>query len=166
MWKVWKVQFASRNIKYCESVFIGEDEAFLFCVDSRLSASSDTISLAVCAMKLSILSLLSLLAVGANAHCEYLYLVIISCGKYADHVVHLVTMQYIWVNGADQGQNVDIRVPPNNNPVTDVTSTDLTCNVNGLSGAGVSTATIPAGATVSFFALLHHFLCSPITSPR
>ena len=126
----------------------------------------ETISLAVCAMKLSILSLLSLLAVGANAHCEYLYLVIISCGKYADHVVHLVTMQYIWVNGADQGQNVDIRVPPNNNPVTDVTSTDITCNVNGLSGAGVSTATIPAGATVSFFALLHHFLCSPITSSR
>ena len=72
-------------------------------------------------------------------------------------------MQYIWVNGADQGQNVDIRVPPNNNPVTDVTSTDITCNVNGLSGAGVSTATIPAGATVSFFTLPQHFLCSLTT---
>lgn len=59
-------------------------------------------------------------------------------------------MQYVWVNGADQGQNVDIRVPPNNNPVTDVTSKDLTCNVNGLSGSGVGTATIPAGATVTF----------------
>ena len=57
-------------------------------------------------------------------------------------------MQYIWVNGADQGQNVNIRIPPNNNPVTDVTSKDLTCNVNGLSGSGVSTATVPAGATV------------------
>ncbi|KAH8105992.1 glycosyl hydrolase family 61-domain-containing protein [Cristinia sonorae] len=76
-------------------------------------------------------------------------------------------MQYIWINGArallktfisigliasviqeDQGQNVDIRVPPNNNPVKDVTSKDLTCNVGGLSGASVNTATIPAGATV------------------
>ncbi|KAF8980032.1 glycosyl hydrolase family 61-domain-containing protein [Cyathus striatus] len=54
------------------------------------------------------------------------------------------TMQYIWVNGADQGQNNYIRVPPSNNPVTDVTSTDLTCNVNGLSGSSVSTVTIPA----------------------
>ncbi len=58
-------------------------------------------------------------------------------------------MQYLWVNGVDQGQNVDLRVPPNNNPVTDVTSNDLTCNVGGTSGSGVSTATIPAGATVS-----------------
>lgn len=66
-----------------------------------------------------------------------------------DYTTRLVTMQYIWVNGADQGQNVDIRVPPNNNPVTDVTSKDITCNVNGLSGSGVSTATVPAGATVN-----------------
>lgn len=58
-------------------------------------------------------------------------------------------MQYIWINGADQGQNTNIRVPPNNNPVTDVTSTDLTCNVNGLSGSTVSTGTVPSGATVS-----------------
>ncbi|KAI0082479.1 hypothetical protein K474DRAFT_518486 [Panus rudis PR-1116 ss-1] len=80
-------------------------------------------------MKLALVSLLTLLAACANAH---------------------FTMQYIWINGVDQGQNVDIRVPPNNNPVTDVTSKDLTCNVNGLSGAGVGTATIPAGATITF----------------
>ncbi|KAL1747270.1 glycoside hydrolase [Schizophyllum fasciatum] len=60
------------------------------------------------------------------------------------------TMQYIWVNGADQGQNVALRVPPNNNPVTDVTSTDLTCNVGGLTGAGVETVEIPAGANITF----------------
>ncbi|KII94695.1 glycoside hydrolase family 61 protein [Plicaturopsis crispa FD-325 SS-3] len=60
------------------------------------------------------------------------------------------TMQYIWIDGADQGLNNYIRVPPSNNPVTDVTSTDLTCNVNGLSGAGVSTATIPAGTNITF----------------
>ena len=69
-------------------------------------------------------------------------------------------MQYIWVNGQDQGQNVDIRVPPNNNPVTDVTSKDLTCNVGGTSGAGVSTVTIPAGSTVSLtsisFTIVRH----------
>ncbi|KAF9057523.1 glycoside hydrolase [Panaeolus papilionaceus] len=60
------------------------------------------------------------------------------------------TMQYIWNNGADLGQNKYLRVPPNNNPVTDVTSKDMTCNVNGLSGSGVSTATISAGATITF----------------
>ncbi len=59
-------------------------------------------------------------------------------------------MQYIWINGVDQGQNNFIRIPPNNNPVTDVTSTDITCNVNGLSGAGVQTASIPAGANITF----------------
>ncbi|KAF8592296.1 lytic polysaccharide monooxygenase [Ramaria rubella] len=58
-------------------------------------------------------------------------------------------MQYWWKNGVDQGLNTDIRVPPNNNPVTDVTSTDLTCNVNGLSGAGVATATVNAGDTIT-----------------
>ncbi|CAL1701036.1 unnamed protein product [Somion occarium] len=80
-------------------------------------------------MKLALASLIALAATCANAH---------------------FTMQYIWINGVDQGQNVDIRVPPNNNPVTDVTSKDLTCNVNGLSGSGVSTATVPAGATITF----------------
>lgn len=48
----------------------------------------------------------------------------------------------------DEGQNNYIRVPPNNNPVTDVTSTDITCNVNGLSGANVETLSIPAGTNV------------------
>jgi len=60
------------------------------------------------------------------------------------------TMQYIWDNGVDEGQNNYIRVPPNNNPVTDVTSTDLTCNVNGLSGSTVSTFTISAGTNITF----------------
>lgn len=59
------------------------------------------------------------------------------------------TMQYTWINGVDQGLNKYIRVPPSNNPVTDVTSTDLTCNVNGLSGAGVETATIAAGTNIT-----------------
>lgn len=31
-----------------------------------------------------------------------------------------------------------------------MTSTDLTCNVNGLSGAGVATATIAAGTNITY----------------
>ncbi|KAJ7578599.1 glycoside hydrolase [Mycena floridula] len=60
------------------------------------------------------------------------------------------TLQYLWINGVDQGQNTDLRIPPNNNPVTDVTSTDLTCNVNGLSGSGVSIGKFAAGANLTF----------------
>lgn len=60
------------------------------------------------------------------------------------------TMQYIWDNGVDKGLNNYIRVPPSNNPVTDVTSTDLTCNVNGTSGTGVSTLSISAGTNITF----------------
>ncbi|KAF9266146.1 hypothetical protein L218DRAFT_97789 [Marasmius fiardii PR-910] len=59
------------------------------------------------------------------------------------------TMQYMWVNGVDEGHNVALRIPPNNNPVTDVTSTDLTCNVNGLSGSGVQTIEVPSGANIT-----------------
>ncbi|KAF8645520.1 hypothetical protein AX16_007804 [Volvariella volvacea WC 439] len=60
------------------------------------------------------------------------------------------TLQYIWVNGVDQGKNNFLRVPPNNNPVTSVTSGDIVCNVNGASGSGVATASIPAGAEITF----------------
>ncbi|KAI0751589.1 glycosyl hydrolase family 61-domain-containing protein [Daedaleopsis nitida] len=80
-------------------------------------------------MKLALLTVLAAAAIGANAH---------------------FTMQYIWNGATDEGQNNFIRVPPSNNPVTDVTSTDLTCNVNGLSGANVETLTIPAGANITF----------------
>ncbi|KAJ8087181.1 hypothetical protein PM082_006009 [Marasmius tenuissimus] len=60
------------------------------------------------------------------------------------------TLQYIWANGVDEGYNKYLRIPPSNNPVTDVTSTDLTCNVNGLSGANVETLQIEAGTNVTF----------------
>ncbi|KXN88969.1 putative endo-beta-1,4-glucanase D, partial [Leucoagaricus sp. SymC.cos] len=40
----------------------------------------------------------------------------------------------------DEGHNDYIRIVPSNNPVTDVTSTDLTCNVNGLSGSNAISA--------------------------
>lgn len=43
------------------------------------------------------------------------------------------TMHSVEVNGKDQGdgQNTYIRSPPNNDPVKDLTSPDLACNVNG-----------------------------------
>lgn len=59
-----------------------------------------------------------------------------------------VTMQYIWVNGVDQGKNVGIRVPPNNNPVEDVSSPNIACNVNGATGVA-QTISVPSGAEVS-----------------
>ncbi|KDQ15459.1 glycoside hydrolase family 61 protein [Botryobasidium botryosum FD-172 SS1] len=59
------------------------------------------------------------------------------------------TLQYAWLNGKDSGQNTYLRVPPTNNPVTDVTSTDITCNVGGTSGSGVATGTIAAGQQVT-----------------
>ncbi|OJJ63025.1 hypothetical protein ASPSYDRAFT_55722 [Aspergillus sydowii CBS 593.65] len=45
------------------------------------------------------------------------------------------TVMAAWVNDEDQGlgngEDGYIRTPPSNSPVTDVTSTDMTCNVNG-----------------------------------
>lgn len=37
-----------------------------------------------------------------------------------------------WVNGVDQGdgRNLYVRSPPNNNPVKDLTSDAMTCNVD------------------------------------
>ncbi|KAJ7901986.1 glycoside hydrolase [Mycena olivaceomarginata] len=59
------------------------------------------------------------------------------------------TLQYVWANGVDGGYNNYVRVPPNNNPVTDVASADLTCNVGGASGAGVQTLSVAGGANIT-----------------
>ncbi|ORY70018.1 glycosyl hydrolase family 61-domain-containing protein [Pseudomassariella vexata] len=58
-----------------------------------------------------------------------------------------------WVNGVDQGDGRDstgyIRSPPTNDPVKDLTSTDLVCNVNG--GTPVSSfVSAAAGDKVAF----------------
>ena len=37
-----------------------------------------------------------------------------------------------------------------NSPVTDLSSTDLRCNVGGLTGSGTATATVQAGSTHTF----------------
>ncbi|KIK68802.1 carbohydrate-binding module family 1 protein [Collybiopsis luxurians FD-317 M1] len=46
------------------------------------------------------------------------------------------TFQELWINGVDQGSSC-VRLPLSNNPVTDVTSNDLTCNVSPTPSNGV-----------------------------
>ncbi|RVD84282.1 uncharacterized protein DFL_006043 [Arthrobotrys flagrans] len=57
-------------------------------------------------------------------------------------------LHQFWVNGVTPGYQVGIRMPPSNNPVTDVTSTDITCNVNGSNGANVAVINANAGDTI------------------
>ncbi|KAL1900765.1 hypothetical protein Cpir12675_000779 [Ceratocystis pirilliformis] len=58
---------------------------------------------------------------------------ILSAISMASAVSAHTTLFTAWVNDVDQGEgrNVYIRSPPNNNPVKDLTSPDLVCNVNG-----------------------------------
>jgi hypothetical protein len=55
-------------------------------------------------------------------------------------------------NGATGAEYASIRLNTNaNSPVTDVTSTDMRCNVGGLaSGPTTSTTTVAAGSTIGF----------------
>ncbi|KAK4153157.1 hypothetical protein C8A00DRAFT_34102 [Chaetomidium leptoderma] len=57
----------------------------------------------------------------------------------------------IWVNGVDQGrgQGKYIRAPPDTEPVKDLRSPDLVCNVNGAK-AVPSFVPVPSGATIGF----------------
>ncbi|KAK3495756.1 glycosyl hydrolase family 61-domain-containing protein [Neurospora crassa] len=57
--------------------------------------------------------------------------------------------QKVSVNGADQGQLKGIRAPANNNPVTDVMSSDIICNAVTMKDSNV--LTVPAGAKVGHF---------------
>lgn len=60
------------------------------------------------------------------------------------------TIFSVWVNGVDQGDGRSdyIRSPPNNNPVKDLSSPDLVCNVNGAT-AVPSFVSAAAGDTLS-----------------
>ncbi|KAI1184831.1 glycoside hydrolase [Nemania serpens] len=53
-----------------------------------------------------------------------------------------------WVNDKTPGYQVGIRMPPSNNPVTDVTSNDIVCNVGGTKGTGVAAVAAKAGDTI------------------
>ncbi|KAG9102779.1 hypothetical protein FRC06_001143 [Ceratobasidium sp. 370] len=66
-----------------------------------------------------------------------------------------VVAHYRWtnliVNGVKTGDYVNVRQNTNyNSPVTDVSSTDLTCNAGGRSGGATQTATVAAGSTIGF----------------
>jgi len=76
-------------------------------------------------MKCSIVSALAL-AASVNAHA---------------------IMQRIMVDGVDQGSLTGIRAPSSNNPVQDVSSTDLLCGAS--SGSSSKLITIPAGSSVA-----------------
>ncbi|KAI0014514.1 glycoside hydrolase [Xylariomycetidae sp. FL0641] len=54
-----------------------------------------------------------------------------------------------WVNDETPGFEVGIRMPPSNNPVTDVTSNDIVCNVGGTDGTGVETVAAAAGDSIT-----------------
>ncbi|KAG9023912.1 hypothetical protein FRB95_012318 [Tulasnella sp. JGI-2019a] len=56
------------------------------------------------------------------------------------------TFQDFWINGVDQG-SCCVRLPLTNNPVTDVTSTDIACNANATPTNGL--CTVPAGYPVT-----------------
>lgn len=60
------------------------------------------------------------------------------------------TVWGVWVNGVDQGdgRNQYIRSPPNNNPVKDLTSSDMICNVNNR--AVPRRVSVKAGDTLTF----------------
>ncbi|KAG8929581.1 hypothetical protein FRC03_003238 [Tulasnella sp. 419] len=62
------------------------------------------------------------------------------------------TFQYFQNAGVDYGSDY-LRIPPNNNPVTDVLSSVMGCNVNGSVGKPKK-ATVAAGST--FTAEFHH----------
>ncbi|KAA8574691.1 hypothetical protein EYC84_003941 [Monilinia fructicola] len=56
----------------------------------------------------------------------------------------------IWVNGVSPGYQTSIRMPPSNSPVTDVTSDDITCNVNGnIVPSGVNTTAAKEGDAIT-----------------
>ncbi|KAK2610300.1 hypothetical protein N8I77_003746 [Diaporthe amygdali] len=58
-------------------------------------------------------------------------------------------LHQFWVNDVSPGYEIGIRRAPSNNPVTDVTSNDITCNVNGNNvPSGVTTVAAKAGDTI------------------
>ncbi|EHL01403.1 putative endo-beta-1,4-glucanase D [Glarea lozoyensis 74030] len=75
-----------------------------------------------------------------------------------------------WVNDVSPGYEAAIRMPPSNSPVTDVTSNDITCNVNGNTvPSGKGTAKANAGDTIkvqwdssSHPGPIQHFLFGPV----
>ncbi|CAE6425933.1 unnamed protein product [Rhizoctonia solani] len=68
----------------------------------------------------------------------------------ASSVYAHATVRAVFINGVDQGngENVYIRSPPNNNPVKDLASSDVACNVKNV--AVPKTLEISAGDVITF----------------
>jgi cellulase len=64
----------------------------------------------------------------------------------ATRVASHATFQDLWINGVDQGETC-VRMPTSNNPMTDVTSNNLRCNINR--GAVAGRCAVKAGDTVA-----------------
>ncbi|KAI0127596.1 glycoside hydrolase family 61 protein [Xylariales sp. AK1849] len=64
----------------------------------------------------------------------------------AENVAAHATFQDLWVDGVDQG-TMCARIPLSNSPVTDVTSTDMTCNAG--TSAVSSNCAVTAGSNVT-----------------
>ncbi|KAI1759580.1 lytic polysaccharide monooxygenase [Hypoxylon sp. FL1150] len=79
-------------------------------------------------------------------------------------------LHQFWVNNVSPGYEIGIRRPPSNNPVTNVKSNDITCNVNGDKvPSGVETIPAKGGdsITVAWDVSSHpspitHFLYGPV----
>ncbi|CAO2650842.1 Nn.00g091390.m01.CDS01 [Neocucurbitaria sp. VM-36] len=54
----------------------------------------------------------------------------------------------LWINDETPGYQVGIRMPPSNSPVTDVTSSDIACNVPSTNAAVVETVEASEGDTI------------------
>ncbi|KAJ8065854.1 hypothetical protein OCU04_004958 [Sclerotinia nivalis] len=75
-----------------------------------------------------------------------------------------------WVNGVSPGYQVSIRMPPSNSPVLDLSSDNITCNVNGNnvpSGVNTTAANEGDAITVQWDSSSHpgpiqHYLFGPV----
>jgi cellulase len=83
-------------------------------------------------------------------------------------------LHQFWVNGVSPGYQTCIRMPPSNSPVTDLTSKDITCNVNGnIVPSSVSTCSAKAGDTIKVQwdmsthpGPITHFLYGPVSDAK
>jgi hypothetical protein len=57
-------------------------------------------------------------------------------------------LRAVFINDASPGPYIGIRMPPSNSPVTDLTSTDMACNVPSTSGGAVKTLDAAAGDSI------------------
>ncbi|KAI1336598.1 glycoside hydrolase family 61 protein [Xylariaceae sp. FL0016] len=71
---------------------------------------------------------------------------VLAISLFAASVAGHATFQELWVDGKDEASTC-ARLPANNNPVTDVSSTDMRCNKG--SSAAKSTCSVEAGGTVT-----------------